>query len=173
MRYLRSLFIGIAVFAMIVSLSGLAFAEMGKGACKVDKEACAAQIKTLRDSAAALSASNPDLAKGLNDLADKKAEKLQKNQEWSDKRDAKKKLVKDSAAALQTSNPALAKGLNELADKKAEKLQKNQEWSDKHDAKKKLIKDSAAALQTSNPALAQELQKMSEKKHMEKETAGK
>ena len=60
MRYLRSVLIGIAVFAMIVSLSGLAFAEMGKGACKVDKEACAAQIKVLRDSATALQTSNPD-----------------------------------------------------------------------------------------------------------------
>ena len=118
MRYLRSVIIGIAVFAMIVSLSGLAFAEMGKGACKVDKEACAAQIKTLRDSATALSASNPDLAKGLNELADKKAEKLQKNQEWSDKREAKMKLVKDSAAALQTSNPALAQELQKMSEKK-------------------------------------------------------
>ena len=118
MRYLRSVLIGIAVFAMIVSLSGLAFAEMGKGACKVDKEACAAQIKTLRDSAAALQTSNPDLAKGLNDLADKKAEKLQKNQEWIDKHDAKVKLMKDSAAALQTSNPALAQELQKMSEKK-------------------------------------------------------
>ena len=118
MRSLRSAIIGITVFAMIVSLSGLAFAKMEKGACKIDKEACAAQIKTLRDSAAALQTSNPDLAKGLNDLADKKAEKLQKNQEWSDKHDAKKKLMKDSAAALQTSNPALAQELQKMSEKK-------------------------------------------------------
>ena len=118
MRSLRSAIIGITVFAMIVSLSGLAFAKMEKGACKRDKEACAAQIKTLRDSATALSASNPDLAKGLNELADKKAEKLQKNQEWSDKREAKMKLVKDSAAALQTSNPALAQELQKMSEKK-------------------------------------------------------
>ena len=118
MRSLKSVIIVITVFAMIISLSGSAFAEMGKGACKVDKEACAAQIKTLRDSATALSASNPDLAKGLNDLADKKAEKLQKNQEWSDKRDAKMKLVKDSAAALQTSNPTLAQELQKMGEEK-------------------------------------------------------
>ena len=118
MRSLRSVIIGIAVFAMIISLSGLAFAEMGKGACKVDKEACAAQIKTLRDSAAALQTSNPDLAKGLNDLADKKAEMLKKSQEWSDKHDAKIKLLKDSAAALQASNPALAQELQKISEKK-------------------------------------------------------
>ena len=118
MRYLRSVIIGIAIFAMIISLSGLAFAEMGKGACKVDKEACAAQIKTLRDSATALQTSNPALAKGLNDLADKKAEKLQKWQEWSDKHDVKMKLMKDSATALQTSNPALAQELQKMSEKK-------------------------------------------------------
>ena len=118
MRYLRNVVMGTAVFAMIISLSGSAFAEMGKTACKVDKEACAAQIKTLRDSAAALQTSNPDLAKGLNDLADKKAEKLQKNQEWRDKHDAKKKLMKDSAAALQASNPALAQELQKICEEK-------------------------------------------------------
>ena len=48
MRYLRSVLIGMAVFAMIVSLSGLAFAEMGKGACKVDKEACARSNKNFK-----------------------------------------------------------------------------------------------------------------------------
>ena len=79
MRSLRSVIMGMAIFAMIISLSGLAFAKMEKGACKVDKESCAAQIKTLKDSAAALQTSNPDLAKGLNDLADKKAEKIQKH----------------------------------------------------------------------------------------------
>ena len=65
MRYLRSTIIGMAVFAMVVSLSGLAFAEMGKFAHKggmMDKDACAAQIKTLRDSAMALQTSNPACA---------------------------------------------------------------------------------------------------------------
>ena len=118
MKSLKSILVGIAIFAMIISLSGLAFAEMGKGACKIDKEACAAGIKTLRDSATALSASNPDLAKGLNDLADKKSEMLQKNQEWSDKHAAKMQLMKDSAAALQTSNPALAQELQKMSEKK-------------------------------------------------------
>ena len=124
MRYLRSVTIGIALFVMIVSLSGLAFAEMGQSAskkckcAKVDKEACAAQIKTLRDSATALQTSNPTLAQGLNDLADKEAAKLQKRQDWKDKHDAKIKLLKDSATALQTSNPALAQELQTISEKK-------------------------------------------------------
>ena len=32
MRHLRNIIMGIAVFAMTISLSGLAFAEMGDGA---------------------------------------------------------------------------------------------------------------------------------------------
>ena len=121
MRYLRSVTIGIAVFAIIILLSGLAFAEMGQGACKggkVDKEASAATIKTLKDSATALQTSNPALAKGLNDLADKKAEKMQKWQEWKDRHDANKKLLKDSVTALQTSNPALSQELQKMSEKK-------------------------------------------------------
>lgn len=121
MRYLRSVIIGIAVFAVIASLSGLVFAEMGKCTYKggkMDKDSCAAQIKTLKDSAAALQASNPALAKGLNDLADRKAENMQKMQEWKDKHDAKMKLLKDSAAALQASNPALSQELQKMSEGK-------------------------------------------------------
>ena len=121
MRSLKSMIMGIAVLAMTISLSGLAFAEMGQGPYKggkADKETCAAQIKTLKDSAAVLQTSNPTLAKGLNDLADKKAEKMQKMQEWKDKHDAKMNLLKDSAAALKTSNPALAQELQKMSEKK-------------------------------------------------------
>ena len=124
MRYLKGVIIGIAVFVMAISLSGLVFAEMGQGACKgckcakVDKETCVAQIKTLKDSATALQTSNPALAQGLNDLADKNAEKLQKRQDWKDKHDAKIKLLKDSATALQTSNPALAQELQKMSEQR-------------------------------------------------------
>ena len=118
MLYLRNMLTGIAVFALIVALSGLAFAEMECGACKIDKEACTAKIKVLRDSATALSASNPALAKELNNLADKKAEMLQKNQEWSEEHSAKTKILKDSAAALQASNPALAQELQKMSEEK-------------------------------------------------------
>jgi peroxiredoxin len=121
MRSLKSMIMGIAVLAMTISLSGLAFAEMGRGAYKcgkVDKEVCAAQIKTLRDSATALQTSNPTLAKGLSDLADKKAEEMKKWQEWSEKHDAKIKLLKDSSTALQASNPTLAQELQKMSEKK-------------------------------------------------------
>ena len=119
MRSLRSVIIGIAVFAMIFSLSGLAFAKMGHGAYKGDKDALAAQVKSLRDAASALQATNPDLAKGLNDLADKKEKKMQKWQESKDKHEANMKLLKDSATALQTSNPALAQELQKMSEKKS------------------------------------------------------
>jgi hypothetical protein len=121
MRYLRNGIIGIGVFAMIFSFSGLAFAEMGCGmhkGGKMDKEACAAQVKVLRDSATALQTSNPTLGKGLSDLADKKAEKMQKWQEWQDQHDAKVNLLKDSASALKTSNPALSQELQKMSEMK-------------------------------------------------------
>jgi len=127
MRYLRNVILGIAVFAITMSLSGLAFGEMMQGGCsgckgcgsgKVNKEAHAATIKTLRDSATALQASNPALAKGLNDLADKKAEMIQKWQAWKNKHDAKVKLLQDSAMALQKSNPVLAQELQKMSEKK-------------------------------------------------------
>ena len=124
MKSLKSVITGIAMFVMIISLSGLAFAEMGHGGCregkggKVDKGAWAAKIKVLRDSATALQKSNPALAKGLNDLADKKAEAMKKWQERKEKHAAKMKLLKDSAVALQTSNPALAQELQKMSEEK-------------------------------------------------------
>lgn len=124
MKSLRGLIIGIVMVTVTFSLSGLAFAEMGKGACKEgmgckgDTAAFAAHIKILKDSATALQASNPDLAKGLNDLADKKTEMMQKMQEWKNKRDAKVKLLKDSSAALKTLNPALSQELQMMCEKK-------------------------------------------------------
>ena len=123
MRYLRNVIIGIGVFAMIFSFSGVAFAEMGYGmhmGGKMDKETCVAQIKVLRDSATALQTSNPTLAKGLSDLADKRAEKMQKMQEWQDRHAAKVNLLKDSASALKTSNPALSQELQKMSEKMSE-----------------------------------------------------
>jgi len=119
MRNLKSV-ISMVMFAMIISFSGLAFAEMGYGMQKgkMDKETCTAQIKTLRDSATALQVANPVLAKGLSDLADKKAEKLQKFQDWQAKHDAKIKLLQDSAATLKATNPALAQELQNMSEKK-------------------------------------------------------
>jgi hypothetical protein len=118
MRYLRSVIMGMTMFAMIISLSGLAFAEMRHGAMGESKEASDAKIKVLRDSATALAASNPNLAKGLNDLADKKAEEMKKWQEWKDKHDARIKLLKDSSTALKTLNPSLAQELQTMSEEK-------------------------------------------------------
>ena len=121
MTYLKSVPIGMVMLAMVVSFSGVALAEMGYGACKgckADKEASGAQIIVLRDSAAALQASNPTLAKGLSDLADKKAAEMQKWQDGKDQHAAKVKLLQDSSSALQTSNPALAKELQKMSEKK-------------------------------------------------------
>lgn len=121
MRYLKNVPISMVLLAMVVSFAGVAFAEMGYGACKgcmSDKEAAGAQIVVLRDSAAALQTSNPALAKGLSDLADKKAAEMQKWQDWKDQHAAKVKLLQDSSSALQTTNPALAKELQKMSAKK-------------------------------------------------------
>ena len=108
MKSLRGIFMGLAVLGMAVFLSGLAFAEEG---CKIGKMNHEAKIKLLQDSAVALQKTNPDLAKGLSDYADKEAKEMQ---EWKTKHDAKIKLLQDSAAALQKTNPDLAKGLQEM-----------------------------------------------------------
>ena len=134
MRYLRSVTMGMAMLAMVVSFSGVALAEMGYGACKgckADKEDSGAQIIVLRDSAMALQASNPTLAKGLSDLADKKAADMQKWQDWKAQHEAKKNLLKDSASALQKSNPALAKELKKMCEKKHMEKEEDEEEAGK------------------------------------------
>ena len=84
----------------------------GKG----DKGCCFEKIKLLQDSAAVLQKSNPDLAKGLSDYADKEAKEMQ---EWEAKHDAKIKLLQDASVVLQQSNPDLAKGLQEMCKSKS------------------------------------------------------
>ncbi len=115
MKFLRALLIGLAVFTMIAFLSGISFAEEG---CKEGSINHEAKIKLLQDSAASLQKSNPDLAKGLSDYADKEAKEMQ---EWKAQHEAKAKLLKDAAAALQQSNPDLAKGLQEMSEGKHNK----------------------------------------------------
>jgi hypothetical protein len=101
--------VGVAVF-----LSGLAFAEEG---CKQGKMMNhEAKVKLLQDAPAALQKSNPDLAKGLSDYADKEAKK---KQEWKAKHDEKMKLLQDAATVLQQSNPDLAKGLQGMCEGKS------------------------------------------------------
>jgi hypothetical protein len=116
------------MFAMIIPLLVFADAKTEQDVCKkcdghqVDKAPYAAQVKVLRDSAAALQALNPGLAKGLNDLADKKEEKMKKQQERKDQYAAMIKLLKDSAAALKASNPTLAKELKKISEKKNDEM---------------------------------------------------
>ena len=115
MKFSRRMFIAVAVCGMVLSLCSLSFAEKKHHSCKC-KEENAAKIKALRDSAAALQQSNPDLAKGLTELADKEENKMQ---ELKEAHDAKVKLLNDSIAALQKTNPDLAKELEKRKGSKA------------------------------------------------------
>jgi len=120
MQSLRGVCIGIAVFGMIAIFSGISFAEEGHHACKEGKENEEVKIKLMKDSAAVLQQSKPDLAKGLSEWA---ADEEKEAQEWKEKKakhEAKTKLLTDSATALGKANPDLAKGLKEMAEKKHE-----------------------------------------------------
>ena len=110
MKFLKSAVIGVAVLGMLAFLSSVSFAE--EGCCTLGKENHEAKGKLLKDAAAALQATHPDLAKGLSDCADAKVKEAQ---EWKTNHEAKIKLLTDSAAALQQSHPDLAKGLQEMA----------------------------------------------------------
>jgi hypothetical protein len=62
MKALKHVLIGVAIAGIVVGLTAAAFAE---------KEHSGADIKLLKDSAAALQQSHPDLAKGLTDYANR------------------------------------------------------------------------------------------------------
>jgi hypothetical protein len=114
MKLLRVLVIGLVVAGAAVFLSGLACAE--EGCTQGKKMHHEAKIKLLQDAATALQKSNPDLAKGLSDYADKEAKEMQ---EWKARHDEKVKLLQDAATALEKSNPDLAKGLQGMCEGKA------------------------------------------------------
>ena len=136
MKVARNMFLGLVVTGAIVFVSGLSFAETATSAPAATANDLSAamkakdevKIKLLNDSAAALQATNPDLAKKLSDFANEEAnepnEKLEGSKEqaakdspeWKVKHDARVQLCKDAAAALQTTKPDLAKGLMGLMD---------------------------------------------------------
>ena len=116
MKFLRSAFVAVIACGMILSLCSLSFAAEKKHHSW--KEDHAAKVKALRDSAAALQQSSPDLAKGLTELADKEEKEIQ---EFKAAHDAKVKLLNDSIAALQKTKPDLAKELEKMKEEKHKK----------------------------------------------------
>ena len=77
------------------------------------------EIKLLKDSAAALSSTNPDLSKRLKTYASKEAGEKEETKgqeaETSDKDDIN--MLKEASSALKTSRPDLSKGLQKFAAK--------------------------------------------------------
>lgn len=120
MKMLRSAVVVITAATIIACMSGVSFA-FEKGQCKDCQEKCQAAIKDLKDSAAALQQTNPDLAKGLNDLAAQKEKKIQEMTDMKAKHETKTKMLRDSAAALQKTNPDLAKKLWDMSEYKSMK----------------------------------------------------
>lgn len=117
MKLLRSVVFVVAVVAMFVSFSLVSFAAE-KMQHKNWQQACQAKIKVLKDSAAVLQKTNPDLAKGLTNLAAQKEKQLQEMMAMKAKQEANRKLLRDSAAALQKTNPDLANDLWNMSEQK-------------------------------------------------------
>jgi hypothetical protein len=157
MKMYRNLIIALSFVVFFVSFSVISFAGSGH-----QKMMSASTVKTLKDSAAALQKTNPELSKELTALADQHEKGMMKQKAW---RDEQIKMVKDSAAALQTSSVDLAKGLNEYADREM-KATEMSDMKGNDAADIKLFRDSAAALQTSNPKLAEKLTMCANKKEL-------
>ncbi|MDD5439686.1 MAG: hypothetical protein PHS37_05835 [Candidatus Omnitrophica bacterium] len=117
MKLLRSVFLVLAVVLVSAALLGVSFAAE-KMQHKDWQEVCQSKIKVLKDSAAAVQATNPDLAKGLNDLAAQKEKMMQEMMDMKAEKEAKTKLLRDSAAALQKTNPGLAEELWDMSTRK-------------------------------------------------------
>lgn len=127
MKALRIVVIGLAVFGIVVFMSRVSFAQTEPAAANdvsaAKKAKHEAKIKLLQDSAAALQATNPDLAMKLTDIVNEQSkEKAEGNKEkvakdsaeWKAKHDARIQLYKDAATALQATHPDLAKGLMDM-----------------------------------------------------------
>lgn len=141
MKMLRNVVMGIAVFGVLMFLSGVSFADEG---AKTAPEHHAAKVKLLQDSAAALAQSNPALSKGLTDYANAELKEKQEKKEGEGKaeeqmeatRAAHIKLLRDAAAALQATHPDLAADLTKMADKHEKKM-KDEEKKDSKEAGEK------------------------------------
>ena len=77
------------------------------------------KIKALKDSALVLQQSNPDLAKKLNDYANKEISGVAEKNKG---RRINIKLLKASITALKQSNPDLAEDLNKIEEEEYEDL---------------------------------------------------
>ncbi len=116
MKLFKGLALVVAILVVVFSMAGISFTAE-KMAHKDFTDMCQAKIKALKDSAAVLQKTNPDLANGLSDLAAEKEKKLAEMSDMQAKNEARKKLLRDSAAALQKTNPDLAEKLWGMSDR--------------------------------------------------------
>ena len=134
MKSWRVIVIGLTA-AILMSLPAVSSADMEK------KEGDETFVKLLRDSAAALQASDEDLAAGLTDFADEEARELQgkdekigaeneaeedDKEEMNEHRQAHFDILRDAAISLETSHPELAADLTKAAERTGKKIEEVQ-----------------------------------------------
>ncbi len=122
---------------LVLSSSAVSFADQGSHKAREE-----AFVKLLRDSAASLQASRPELAVGLTTIANEEAKELQEGKEkmkpkkelegkaekeMKERHEGHLKLLRDSATALQASRPDLAADLTKTADRKARRMAEKKE----------------------------------------------
>jgi accessory colonization factor AcfC len=117
MKLLRVAVVVLAVAVMVANLAGTLFA-VEKMHHKDWQKMCQDKIKALKDSAVILQKTNPDLAKGLTDLASEKEKMMQEMTDMKAQHETKTKMLRDSAAILQKTNPDLAKELWDMSEHK-------------------------------------------------------
>ena len=127
MKLLRVTVIVLIAAVAVTNLSGTLFAEEKTHHHKDMQQMCQDKIKALKDSAAILQKTNPELAKGLTDLAGEKEKMMQDMTDMKAKHEAKSKLLRDSASVLQKTNPELAKELWDMS----ERMHMKKEWMEK------------------------------------------
>ena len=102
MKALKYVLIGVAMMGIVAVLATASFAE---------KEHSEADIKLLKDSAAALQQSRPDLAKGLTDYANRKEMAEPKTESFKGKLESvssqKQEMVVDGVAVKIAENTTL------------------------------------------------------------------